>query len=134
MITAKRNGDSIRNSSRGGTPPGSKNDPRWACEYQLSSPMHPHSNCWAEMSTLAASELAQTKRFPGWRTTSRLRKGDIPRLFGTLFARCFLRHDNTVMLAGGGAMASKEVDFSERDLGGFKYLDRLLPMLARLHD
>ena len=31
-------------------------------------------------------------------------------------------------------MASKEADFSERDLGGFKYLDRLLPMLARLHD
>src|SRR5207247_9399070 len=31
-------------------------------------------------------------------------------------------------------MASKEADFSERDLSGFKYLDRLLPMLARLHD
>jgi len=31
-------------------------------------------------------------------------------------------------------MASTEADFSERDLGGFKYLDRLLPMLARLHD
>jgi len=31
-------------------------------------------------------------------------------------------------------MASKEADFSEQDLGGFKYLDRLLPMLARLHD
>ncbi len=31
-------------------------------------------------------------------------------------------------------MASKEADFSERDLDGFKYLDRLLPMLARLHD
>src|SRR5207249_9275061 len=30
-------------------------------------------------------------------------------------------------------MASKEADFSERDLSGFKYLDRLLPMLARLH-
>src|SRR5260370_25486191 len=77
MIPAKRNGDSIRNSSRGGTPHGSKNDPRWACEYQLSSPMHPHSNCWAEMSTLAASELAQKKRFAGWRTTSQLRKEDI---------------------------------------------------------
>src|SRR5438128_2542999 len=71
MITAKRNGDNIGNSSRGGTPPGSKNDPRWACEYQLSSPMHPHSKCWAEMSTLADSELAQKKRFAGWRTTSR---------------------------------------------------------------
>jgi DDE family transposase len=31
-------------------------------------------------------------------------------------------------------MASQEADFSERDLSGFKYLDRLLPMLARLHD
>jgi Transposase DDE domain len=31
-------------------------------------------------------------------------------------------------------MASREVDFSECDLSGFKYLDRLLPMLARLHD
>ena len=31
-------------------------------------------------------------------------------------------------------MASEEADFSERDLSGFKYLDRLLPMLARLHD
>src|SRR5437868_4052977 len=31
-------------------------------------------------------------------------------------------------------MASKEADFSERDLSGFKYLDRLLPMLARLHE
>ena len=39
--------------------------------------------------------------------TERRRKGDIPRLFGTLFARCFLQHDNTVMLAGGGAMESK---------------------------
>jgi hypothetical protein len=26
-----------------------------------------HSNCWAEMSTLAASELAQEKRSPGLR-------------------------------------------------------------------
>jgi hypothetical protein len=31
-------------------------------------------------------------------------------------------------------MASQEADFCERDLSGFKYLDRLLPMLARLHD
>src|SRR5438128_418382 len=31
-------------------------------------------------------------------------------------------------------MAFKEPDFSERDLSGFKYLDRLLPMLAQLHD
>src|SRR6266571_3482786 len=31
-------------------------------------------------------------------------------------------------------MASKEADFSERDLSGFKYLDCLLPMLGRLHD
>lgn len=31
-------------------------------------------------------------------------------------------------------MATQEADFSERDLSGFKYLDRLLPMLARLHD
>jgi hypothetical protein len=31
-------------------------------------------------------------------------------------------------------MASKEANFSERDLSGFKYLDCLLPMLARLHD
>src|SRR2546422_3873329 len=31
-------------------------------------------------------------------------------------------------------MASKEADFSERDLSGFKYLDRLLPMVARLHE
>jgi Transposase DDE domain len=31
-------------------------------------------------------------------------------------------------------MAFTEADFSERDLSGFKYLDRLLPMLARLHD
>ena len=31
-------------------------------------------------------------------------------------------------------MASKEADFSERDLSSSKYLDRLLPLLARLHD
>jgi hypothetical protein len=31
-------------------------------------------------------------------------------------------------------MAGREADFSDRDLSGFKYLDRLLPMLARLHD
>jgi DDE family transposase len=31
-------------------------------------------------------------------------------------------------------MACTDADFSERDLNGFKYLDRLLPMLARLHD
>src|SRR5690349_4610995 len=29
-----------------------------------------HSNCWAEISTLAASELAQNKRFPDRGTTS----------------------------------------------------------------
>jgi hypothetical protein len=29
-----------------------------------------HSNCWAEISTLAASEFAQKKRFPDPGTTS----------------------------------------------------------------
>jgi hypothetical protein len=31
-------------------------------------------------------------------------------------------------------MAATEPDFGERDLAGFKYLDRLLPMLERLHE
>jgi len=31
-------------------------------------------------------------------------------------------------------MAAKDADFGERDLSGFKYLDRLLPMFERLHD
>src|SRR5437016_12186384 len=31
-------------------------------------------------------------------------------------------------------MAAEEARFSERDLSGFKYLDRLVPMLERLHD
>src|SRR5437016_8816140 len=31
-------------------------------------------------------------------------------------------------------MAAEEARFSERDLSGFKYLDRLLPMLERLHE
>ena len=31
-------------------------------------------------------------------------------------------------------MAARDAEFSERDLSGFKYLDRLLPMFERLHD
>src|SRR5438309_9877452 len=31
-------------------------------------------------------------------------------------------------------MATPEADFSARDLKGFKYLDRLLPLVERLHD
>ncbi len=31
-------------------------------------------------------------------------------------------------------MAARDASFGERDLSGFKYLDRLLPMLERLHD
>jgi hypothetical protein len=35
------------------------------------------------------------------------------------------------MLAGGRAMASKEGDFSERDLSGFKDKKRLIPFLQQ---
>src|SRR5437762_7807923 len=31
-------------------------------------------------------------------------------------------------------MAASDSEFGERDLAGFKYLDRLLPLLGRLHD
>jgi len=31
-------------------------------------------------------------------------------------------------------MAAREAEFSERDLSGFKYLDRLVPMFERLHE
>jgi hypothetical protein len=60
-------------------------------------------------------------------------KGDIARLFGTGFAPVSAR-DPAVILGGGRAMAATEADFGEGDLAGFKYLDRLLPMLERLHD
>src|SRR5437879_788695 len=53
-------------SSRCGTLPGSKNDAR----DRVNANSRPrcilslHSNCWAEIATLAESELAQKKRFP----------------------------------------------------------------------
>src|SRR5438105_3802329 len=60
-------------SSRCGTLPGSKNDAR----DRVNANSHPrcilplHSNCWAEISTLAASELAPKKRVPDRGTTPR---------------------------------------------------------------
>src|SRR5712671_1478447 len=70
-------------SSRCGTLPGSKNDAR----DRVNANSHPrcllplHSNCWAEISTLAASELAQKKRsriagLP--RSSTRLFRGSLP--------------------------------------------------------
>src|SRR5438105_15648561 len=59
-------------SSRCGTLPGSKNDSR----HRVNANSRPrcilplHSNCWAEISTLAGSELAQKERFPDRGTTS----------------------------------------------------------------
>ncbi len=51
----------------------------------------------SELGTIAESSKPQDHFF--WERAN----GDIPRPFGTLFAHCFLQHDNKVMLAGGAS-------------------------------